>query len=67
MANLVWANTNISGYVMHNSIGIVMRSTYALHIGLRVLAPQLASIHLPCNRHEMECFLLQESTDQKCP
>jgi len=22
MANLVWANTNISGYVMHNSIGM---------------------------------------------
>ena len=27
MANLVWANTHISGYVMHNSIGIVICST----------------------------------------
>jgi len=27
MANLVWANTYISGYVMRNSIGIVIRST----------------------------------------
>jgi len=27
MANLVWANTNISGYVIHNSIGIVICST----------------------------------------
>jgi len=22
---------------------------------------------LACNRHEIKCFLLQESTDQKCP
>jgi len=27
MANLVWANTNISGYVMHNSVGIAICST----------------------------------------
>ena len=27
MANLVWANTNNSGYVMHISIGIVICST----------------------------------------
>jgi len=27
MANLVWANTNIYGYVMHNSIDIVTCST----------------------------------------
>jgi len=27
MADLVWANTNISGYEMHNSIGMVIRST----------------------------------------
>jgi len=27
MANLVWAKTNISGYVMHNSVGIVICST----------------------------------------
>ena len=27
MANLVWANTHISGYVMHNSIGVVICST----------------------------------------
>jgi len=27
MANLVWANTNISGYVMPNSVGIVICST----------------------------------------
>ena len=27
MASLVWANTNISGYVMHNSISIVICST----------------------------------------
>ena len=27
MACLVWANTYVSGYVMHNSIGIVTRST----------------------------------------
>jgi len=26
-ANLVRANTYISGYVMHNSVGIVIRST----------------------------------------
>ena len=45
MANLVWANTNISGYVMHNSIGIVICNTYALHTGLRAFAPQLASLH----------------------
>jgi len=44
MANLVWANTNISGYVMHNSIGIVIRNTQALHTGLREFAPQLTSI-----------------------
>ena len=61
MANLVWASTHISGYVMRNSIGIVMCNTEALHTGLRVFAPQLA-----CNRHEIKCFLLQESTDQKC-
>jgi len=45
MANLVWANTNISRYVMHNSIGIVICSMSALHTGLRVFAPQMASIH----------------------
>jgi len=27
MANLVWANTNISGYVMHNLIGIITCNT----------------------------------------
>jgi len=27
MANLVWVNTNISGYVIHNSIGIAICST----------------------------------------
>ena len=27
MANLVWVNTHISGYVMHHSIGIVICST----------------------------------------
>jgi len=40
MANQVWANTNISGYVMHNSIGIVICSTQALYTGLHVFAPR---------------------------
>ena len=31
MANLVWANTHISGYVMHNSIGIFQTSGYVMH------------------------------------
>ena len=26
-ANLVWANTYTSGYLMHNSVGISIRST----------------------------------------
>jgi len=45
MANLVWANTYISGYVMQNSVGIVVCSMQALHTSLRTFAPQLASIH----------------------
>jgi len=52
MANLMWANIYISGYVMHNSVDIVMRSTNALHTSLCarkrfilvVFAPQMASI-----------------------
>jgi len=31
MANLVWANTYISGYEMHNSVGIIVCSALALH------------------------------------
>ena len=31
MANLVWVKTYISGYVMHNSLGIVVCSAQALH------------------------------------
>jgi len=27
MVNLVWANANISGYVMHNLLSIVVHST----------------------------------------
>jgi len=50
MANLVWANTHISGYVMHNSIGIVICSTKSLHTSLRVFVPQLASIFTYSNR-----------------
>jgi len=30
MVNLVWTNTYSSGYVMHNAVGIVIRSTQAL-------------------------------------
>ena len=45
MANLVWANTYISGYVMHNSVGVIVCSTQALHTSMCVFAPQLASIH----------------------
>ena len=55
MANLVWANTHISRYVMHNSIGIAICST-VLHTGLRVFARQLASIHWHANRHEIRVF-----------
>ena len=65
MANLVCANTYISGYVMHNSIGIVICSTEALHTSLRVFAPQLASIHLYAIGTKLR-FLLQKSTHQKC-
>jgi len=45
MANLVWANTYVSGYVMNDSVDIIIGSTYALHTSLGVFAPQLASIH----------------------
>jgi len=45
MFDLVSANTSISRYVMYHSEGIVIRSTQALHTGLRVFAPQLASVH----------------------
>jgi len=56
MANLVWANTNISGYVMNNSISIVICGTQALHTGLRVFSPQLASIHW----HAIVFFTVEE-------
>jgi len=45
MANLVWANTCISGYVTQYSAGIFIRSTQAQHAGLCIFAPQLARIH----------------------
>jgi len=38
MANLVWANTYISGCVLHNLVDIVKRSTYALHTSLCAVA-----------------------------
>ena len=38
MANLGWAKTNIYVYVLHNSV-------LALHTGLCVFAPQVASVH----------------------
>jgi len=34
IANLVWANSNISGYVVHKSVGIIVCITQALHIGV---------------------------------
>jgi len=39
MVNLVLANTYISGYVMHNLVGIIVCSAYALHTSLCVFAP----------------------------
>jgi len=45
IVNLVWANTYISRYVMRDSVGIAIRSMQALHTGLCVFAPQLASMH----------------------
>jgi len=42
----MWANTYISGhvlaYVMHNAVGIIVGSTYALNTNLCVFAPQVA-------------------------
>jgi len=62
MAYLVWANTYISRYVMHNSLGIIVRNTKALHTSLGVFASQLASIHW----HSVGTILLQESTERMC-
>jgi len=45
MVNLVWANTYISEYVMHNLIGIIAGSAYALHTSVCLFAPQLARIY----------------------
>ena len=45
MANLVGPNSYISGYAMHNSEGIIICSTYALHTSLLVFAPPLARIY----------------------
>ena len=55
MAHLVWANTYISGYVMHNSGGIIVCSTQALHTGLAcVCICSIVGKHtLACNRHEI--------------
>ena len=64
MANLVWANTYISGYAMHKSVGIIVCSAQALHTCLCVFAPQLASIHWHAIGTKL--FLLQESTDRTC-
>ena len=50
MVDLVWANTYISGYVIHNSVGIVnmlyaARKRFIHDTGLCVFAPQLANIY----------------------
>jgi len=45
MGNPVWVRTYLlSGYVMYNSVGIVVRNTQVFHTSLCVFAPQLASM-----------------------
>jgi len=46
---------------MHNSVVFLVDELQALHISLRVFAPQLA-----CNRHRIEYFLRQLSIEQRC-
>ena len=67
MANLAWANTYISDYVMHDSVGIIVYTQHVSASYKSVYIFSTISKHtLSCNRHEIECFILQKSTDQKC-
>jgi len=73
MVNLEWAKTYISGYAMHNSIGIVAGSAYALHTLLCVFAQQLASeywakvpLSLFAAPFNYTTFLLMSSSSLTC-
>jgi len=44
MVHLVLPNAYISGYVMHDSVGIILHM-WVVHTSRCVFAPQLASIH----------------------
>jgi len=53
MASLVWAKSYISGYVMHNSVGIIVCSASALHL-VCVFYSTVGKHTMACNRHEIK-------------